>query len=98
MTPLRHEVIVAASLYNVGGRSPIDLKIESQIPSKVRGPQNNKTSTHLSDGSFGGTARLCRTRGSCSRRYFRCSGSGQWRDVVDLMFAQLIRRRGCLTR
>ena len=50
MTPLRHEVIVAASLHNVGARSPIDLKIESQIPSKVRGPQNNKTSTRLSDG------------------------------------------------
>ena len=42
MTPLRHELIVAASLHNVGGRSPIDLKIESQIPSKVRGAQNNK--------------------------------------------------------
>src|SRR5881397_1477889 len=65
MTPLRHELIVAASLHNVGGRSPIDLKIESQIPSKVRGPQNNKTSTRLSDGSFGGRARLCWTRASC---------------------------------
>ena len=28
-------MIVAPSLHNVGGRSPIDLKIESQIPSKV---------------------------------------------------------------
>jgi hypothetical protein len=46
-------VIVAPSLHNVGGRSPIVLKIESQIPPKVRGPQNNKTSTRLSDGSFG---------------------------------------------
>src|SRR5439155_12650777 len=109
MTPLRHEVIVAASRHNVGGRSPIDLKIESQIPSKVRGPQNNKPSTRLSDGSFGGRARLCWTRASCRRRYFRCSGSGQWRDLVDLMFARLygvlckissgsIRRSAYLTR
>src|SRR5205814_4354190 len=89
MTPLRHEVIVAASLHNVGGRSPIDLKIESQIPSKVRGPQNNKTSTRLSDVSFGGRARLCWTPASCERRYVRCSGSGQWRDLLDLMFTRL---------
>src|SRR5215216_4106614 len=89
MTPLRHEFIVATSLHNVGGCSPIDLKIESQIPSKVRGPQNNKTSTRLSDGSFGGRPQLCRTRGSYRRRYFRCSGSGQWRDLLDLLFARL---------
>ena len=89
MTPLRHELIVAASLHNVSGRSPIDPEIESQIRSKVRGPQNNKASTRLSDGSIGGRARLCRTRGSCRRRYFRCSRSGQWRDLVDLMFARL---------
>src|SRR6058998_331749 len=90
MSPLRHEVIVAASLHNVGGRSPIDLKIESQIPSKVRGPQNNETSTRLSDGGFGGRARLCWTRGGCRRRYFRCSGSGQWRDLVDLLFTRFM--------
>src|SRR5262249_25627470 len=65
--PPRSEVIVAPSLHNVGGRSPIDLKIESQIPSKVQGPQTNKTSTRLSDGSFGGRARLCWTRASCRR-------------------------------
>src|SRR5262249_61991580 len=88
MTPRRHEVIVAASLHNVGGRSPIDLKIESQIPSKVRGSQNNKTSTRLRDGTFSGRARLCWTRASCRRRYFRCSGPGQRRGVVDLMFAR----------
>src|SRR5262249_15727527 len=87
MTPPRHELIVTASLHNVGGRSPIDLKIETQIPSKVRSPQNNKTSTRLGDGSFGGRARLCWTRASCRRRYFRCSGSGQWRDLVDLIVA-----------
>src|SRR5262249_45300068 len=90
MTPRRHELIVAAcSLHNVGGRSPIDLKIESHIPSKVRGPQNNKTSTRLSDGSFGGSARLSWTRASCRSRYFRCGGSEEWRDLVDRMFARL---------
>src|SRR6476469_8810826 len=109
MTPLWHELIVAASLHNVSGRSPIDLKIESHIRSKVRGPQNNKTSTRLSHGSFGGRARLCWTLASCRRRCFRCSGSGQWRDLVDLTFALLygvvcrissgaIRRSASLTR
>src|SRR5258707_15759315 len=92
MPPLRHELIVAASLHNVGGRSPIDLKIESQIPSKVRAPQNNKTSTRLSDGSFGGRARLCWTRASCRRRYFRCSGSGQWREIDYFLFWGLFGR------
>jgi len=38
-------------LHNVGGRSAINLKMESQIPSKVRSSQNNKTSTRLSGGS-----------------------------------------------
>ena len=33
-------------------RSPIDLKIESQIPSKVRGPQNNKASTRAERRQF----------------------------------------------
>src|SRR6188474_2477928 len=89
MTPLRHDLVVAASRHNVGGRSPIDLKIESQIRSKVRGPQNNKTSTRLSDGSFGGRARLSWALASWRRRYFRCSGSGLCRDLVDLMFARL---------
>src|SRR5215831_2317099 len=108
MTPLRHEVIVAASLHNVAGRSPIDLNIESQIPSKVRGPQNNKTSTRLDD-SFSGRARLCWTRASCRSRYFRAGGSGEWRDLVDRMSARLygvlckissgsIRRSAYLTR
>src|SRR6266513_1495787 len=78
MTPLRHELIVAASLHNVGLRSPIDLKIESHIRSKVRGPQNNKTSARLSDGGFGGRARLCWTRTSCRRRYLPM----QWKWAV----------------
>ena len=34
MTPRWHKVIIAASLYKVGDRSAIDLKIEGQIPSK----------------------------------------------------------------
>jgi len=51
MTPRRQEVIIAAPLHNVGGRSSIDLKIQSQIPSKVRSSQNNKTSPRLSAGS-----------------------------------------------
>src|ERR1044071_6926553 len=89
MTPRRQEVVVAASLHNVGGRSPIDLNIESQIPSKVRGSQNNKTSTRLSLGSFSGRTRLRWTRASCRRRYFGCSGRGKWQDLVDLIFARL---------
>jgi hypothetical protein len=48
MTPRWHKVIVAASLHKIGGRSAIDLKIESQIPPKVRSPQNNETPTRLS--------------------------------------------------
>src|SRR5260370_27327263 len=88
MTPLRYELIVAASLHNVGGRSAIDLKIESHIRSKVRGPENNKTSIRLSDGSFGGRTRLCWTRGSCRRRCFQFSGGGLWRRLVALIFSR----------
>ena len=51
MTPRRHEVIVAASLHKIGGGSAIDLKIESQIPPKVRSPQNNEAPARLSGGS-----------------------------------------------
>ena len=51
MTSRWHKMIVATSLHNIRDRSAIDLKIESQIPSKVRGPQNNKTPTRLSGGS-----------------------------------------------
>src|SRR4051812_13824159 len=89
MTPLRHELVVPASLHNVGGRSPIDLKVDSNIPSKVRAPRNNKTSPRLSDGSFGGRAQLCWGRTSWRRRYFRCSGSRQWGDLVIVMFGRL---------
>jgi hypothetical protein len=43
MTPRRDKVIIAAALYYVRDGSAIDLKMESQIPSKVRNPQNNQT-------------------------------------------------------
>ena len=52
MTSRWHKMIVATSLHNIRDRSAIDLKIESQILSKVRGPQNNKTPTRLSGGGF----------------------------------------------
>jgi hypothetical protein len=50
MTARRHRVIVAASLYNVGDRSAIDLQIENYIPSKDRTPQNDQTPARLSGG------------------------------------------------
>jgi hypothetical protein len=50
MTPRRQNVIIAPSLHNVGDRSAIDLKIDSYVPSKVRGPQNDQTPTRLSGG------------------------------------------------
>jgi hypothetical protein len=37
-------------LDNIGDRLAIDLKMESQIPSKVRSPQNNDTPTWLGAG------------------------------------------------
>jgi hypothetical protein len=51
MTPGWQNAIVAASLHNVRGRSPIDLKMESQIPSKIRCSQDNETPARLSGGS-----------------------------------------------
>src|SRR5262249_58945567 len=87
MTPRGQKLIVAASLHNVGGRSPIDLKIKSEIRSKVRGPQNNKTSTRLSNGSFGGRPWLFWTPANCRGKYFRCRGSGKGQELVDLIFA-----------
>ncbi|OLA97229.1 MAG: hypothetical protein DMF12_09890 [Verrucomicrobia bacterium] len=50
MTSRWHKMIVATSLHNIRDRSAIDLKIESQVPSKIRSSQNNKTSTRLSGG------------------------------------------------
>jgi hypothetical protein len=50
MTPRWHKVIIAAALYHVGEGSSIDLKMERQIPSKVRNSQNNQTPARLSDG------------------------------------------------
>jgi len=51
MAPRGHKVIVASSLHNVDDRSAIDLKIESDVPSKVRGPQNDQTPARLSGGA-----------------------------------------------
>jgi hypothetical protein len=70
MTPRRHEVIVAASLNNVGDRSAVDLKIESDVPSKVRGPQNNQTPTRLSGG---GSDRDCANK---NKNQKECIGRG----------------------
>jgi hypothetical protein len=44
-------MIIAAALHHVRDGSSIDLKMERQIPSKVRNPQNNQTPTGLSGGS-----------------------------------------------
>jgi len=44
-------MIITAALYHVRDGSSIDLKMERQIPSKVRNPQNNQTPTRLSGGS-----------------------------------------------
>jgi hypothetical protein len=44
-------MIIAATLYNVRDGSAIDLKMERQIPSKVRNPQDNQTPAPLSGGS-----------------------------------------------
>jgi hypothetical protein len=51
MTPRGQETVVAATLDNVRDGSAVDLKMEGQIPPKVRGPQNNKTPTRLGGGS-----------------------------------------------
>ena len=56
MTPRRQNVIVASSLHNVGDRSAVDLKIQSDVPSKVRGPQNDQTPTRMGGGSDRGCA------------------------------------------
>lgn len=50
MTSRWDRMIIAAALYHVRDGSSIDLKMESQIPSKVRNPQNNQTPARLSDG------------------------------------------------
>jgi hypothetical protein len=44
-------MIIAAALYHVRDGSSIDLKMERQIPSKVRNPQNNQTPAWLSGGN-----------------------------------------------
>ena len=51
MTARRHKVIVASPLDNVGDRSAIDLKIDNDVPSKVRDPHNDQPPTRLSGGA-----------------------------------------------
>jgi hypothetical protein len=75
MTPRWHEVIVPASLHHIGDRPAIDLKMESQIPSKVRNPQNNETPTRL--GSGGSDRRYANQ----NKKQKECSGGG----VFDFM-------------
>ena len=70
MAPRRHEVIVAASLNNIGDRSAIDLKIENYVPSKVRVPQNDQTPTRLSGG---GSNRDCANK---NKNQKECIGRG----------------------
>ncbi len=47
-------MIIAAALYHVRDGSSIDLKMERQIPSKVRNPQDNQTPAWLIGGSSDG--------------------------------------------
>jgi hypothetical protein len=56
MATWRHKLIVASALYNVGDSSAVDFKIKSDVPSKVRGPQNDQTPTRLGGGSDRGCA------------------------------------------
>jgi hypothetical protein len=51
MTSCRNKLIVASSLHNVGDRFAVDLKVESYVPSKVRGPQNDQSPTRLGGGA-----------------------------------------------
>jgi hypothetical protein len=80
MTSRRHRVIVAASLYNVGDRSAIDLQIKNYIPSKDRTPQNDKTPTRLSGG---GSDRGCANKNKDQKE----SGNGGKSGVHGPMLA-----------
>ncbi len=48
MTTCRDRLIESASLHNIGNRSAVNLKIESDVPSKIRGPQNYQPPAGLS--------------------------------------------------
>jgi len=50
MLPGWQPCVIAATLYDVRDGPAIDLKIESQIPSKVRRPENDQMPTRLSGG------------------------------------------------
>jgi hypothetical protein len=56
MATWRHKLIVAASLHDIGDSSAVDFKIESYVPSKVRGPQDDQTPTRLGGASDRGCA------------------------------------------
>jgi hypothetical protein len=51
MLPGWQPCVILATLDNTRDRPAVDLKIESQIPSKVRRPQNDQMPTRLSTGS-----------------------------------------------
>ncbi len=50
MLPGWQPCVVVAALYDVPDGPAVDLKIESQIPSKVRRPENDQMPTGLSGG------------------------------------------------
>jgi len=52
MATCRQPTVIVAPLYDVRDRPAIDLEMESQIPSKVRRPQNDQTPTRLGGGSY----------------------------------------------
>jgi len=50
MLPGWQPCVIAATLHDVRNGSAVDLKIESQIPSKIRRPDNDQMPTRLSGG------------------------------------------------
>jgi hypothetical protein len=50
MLPSWQPCVVVTTLYDVRDGRAVDLKIESQIPSKVRRPENDQTPSGLSGG------------------------------------------------
>jgi hypothetical protein len=50
MLPGRQPCVIVATLYDVPDGPAVDRKIESQIPSKVRRPENDQMPTGLSGG------------------------------------------------
>jgi hypothetical protein len=50
MVPGWQPCVIVATLYDAPDGPAVDLKIESQIPSKVRRPENDQTPSGLSGG------------------------------------------------